>query len=156
MNKFVVVISFDAAKIPEGIGVLKKLQAERSIKLYASSVVAKDASEKLSVQEITKEELGGTAAGALIGGLAGLPLGPLAVTIGAAGGATIGISADLLKQGDENSMVEKISRELAPGKAAIVAEVDEDGVIAFEALMETIGGAVARKYQTDLEETRSS
>jgi hypothetical protein len=38
-----------------------------------------------------------------------------------------------------------ISRELEPGKAAVVAEVAEDGVISFEALMEAIGGAVARQ-----------
>ena len=97
------------------------------------------------MQEITKEGLGGTAVGALIGGLAGLPLGPLAVTVGAAGGALIGNSADLLNQGDEAEFAEKISHELAPGKSAVVAEVDDDGVIAFEALMELIGGTVIRK-----------
>lgn len=79
---------------------------------------------------------------ALIGGLAGLPFGPLAVTIGVGGGAAIGISADLLNQGDEASVVREISRELAPGKSAVVAEVDEDGVIAFDALMQAVGGAV--------------
>jgi hypothetical protein len=36
------------------------------------------------------EGLGGTAIGALIGGLAGLPAGPLAATIEAAGGAVRG------------------------------------------------------------------
>ena len=95
MSKLVVVMFPDAAMIHEAIGALKKLRAERSIRLYASTVVARDASGKLSVQEVTKEGLGGTAVGALIGGLAGLPLGPLAVTIGAAGGALIGGSADL-------------------------------------------------------------
>jgi uncharacterized membrane protein len=155
MSKFVVVIFPDAAMIHEGIGVLKKLRAEGGIELYGSTVVARDAGGKLSVQQITREGLGGTAAGALFGGLAGLPLGPLAAAIGAAGGATIGISADLLKQGDEASVVEKISHELAPGKSAIVAEVDEDGVTAFDALMQAVGGAV-RKYQTDSQETRFS
>ena len=86
------------------------------------------ASGKLSVQEVTKEGLGGTAVGALIGALAGLPLGPLAVTIGAAGGALIGGSADLTNEGADTEFAEKISRELAPGKAAVVAEVDDDGV----------------------------
>jgi len=145
MSKFVVVIFPDEAKISQATRAVKDLHAAGSIKLYASAAVARDASGKLSVQKITKEGLGGTAAGALIGGLAGLPLGPLAVTIGAAGGATIGISADLLNEGDEAAFAEKISHELAPGKAAIVAEVDDDGVIAFEALMQAIGGAVVRK-----------
>ena len=83
----------------------------------ASDNGARDASGKLSVQEVTKEGLGGTAVGALIGGLAGLPLGPLAVTIGAARGALIGGSADLTNEGADTKFAEKISRELAPGKA---------------------------------------
>lgn len=144
MSAFVVVMFPDAAMIPQGTDALKKLHAQGSIKLYGSAVLARDPSGKLSVQEVTKEGLGGTAVGALIGGLAGLPLGPLAMTIGAAGGALIGNSADLLNQGDEAKFAEKILRELTPGKAAVVAEVDEDGVIALEALMEGIGGSVVR------------
>jgi hypothetical protein len=64
--------------------------------------------------------------------------------VGAAGGAVIGNSADLIHQRAEIEFADEISRELAPGKAAIVAEVDEDGVISFEALMEANGGTVAR------------
>ena len=148
MSEFVVVTFPDAAMIRQGTDALKKLDAEGTIKLYASAIVARDPSGKLSVQEVTKEGLGGTAAGALIGALAGLPLGPLAMTFGAAGGALIGNSADLLNQGDEAKFTEKISRELAPGKAVVVAEVHEDGLIAFEAVMVAIGGTVVRKQQT--------
>ncbi|MGC2461357.1 MAG: DUF1269 domain-containing protein [Steroidobacteraceae bacterium] len=145
MSKLVVVMFSDAAMTHKVIGALKKLRAERTIRLYASTVVARDASGKLSVQEVTKEGLGGTAVGALIGALAGLPLGPLAVTIGAAGGALIGGSADLTQEGADTEFVEKVSRELAPGKAAVVAEVDDDGSVAFEALMKSLGGTVVRK-----------
>ncbi len=67
------------------------------------------------------------------------------MTIGAAGGALIGNSADLLSQGDDAEFADKISRELAPGKAVIVAELAEDGLTAFEGLMESVGGTVIRK-----------
>jgi uncharacterized membrane protein len=142
MSKFVVVMFPDAATIHQATGALEKLRAEGSIKLYASTIVAKDSSGKLSLQELTKEGLGGTAVGALIGGLAGFALGPLAATIGAAGGALIGNSADRIDQHDEAEFVERLARELAPGKTVVVAEVAEDGVIAFEALMRAIGGTV--------------
>jgi uncharacterized membrane protein len=145
MSKFVVVIFPDETKISQGTNTLKELHAKGDIKLYASAVAARDSDGKLSVQEITKEGLGGTAVGALIGGLAGLPAGPLAVTIGAAGGALIGNSADRTNQRAEAQFGDKISGELAPGKAAIVAEIDEDGLISFEALMEAIGGTVVHK-----------
>ena len=81
----------------------------------------------------------------MIGGLAGLPAGPLGAAIGAAGGAIIGNSADLISQRAEEEYADKISRELAPGKAAIVAEVDEDGVAAVEALMQANGGILVRR-----------
>ena len=145
MSKFVIVIFPDETKFSQGVNTLKELHAKGDIKLHASSVAARDSDGKLSVQEITKEGLGGTAVGALIGGLAGLPAGPLAVTIGAAGGALIGNSADRTSQHAEAEFADKISRELAPGKAAIVAEIDEDGLISFAALMEAIGGTVVHK-----------
>ncbi|MFY9893265.1 MAG: DUF1269 domain-containing protein [Xanthobacteraceae bacterium] len=145
MSKLVVVMFPDAATLQRATGALKKVRAEGSIKLYASTVIARDTSGTLSVQEVTKEGLGGAAVGALIGGLAGLPLGPLAVTIGAAGGALIGGSADLTNEGADTEFAEKISRELAPGKEAVVAEVDDDGAIAFKALMKSIGGTIVRK-----------
>jgi len=81
----------------------------------------------------------------LIGGLAGLPAGPLAAAIGAAGGAIIGGSADLINQRADTEFIDRISRELAVGKTAVVAEVGEDGVIPFEALMTEIGGTVVRQ-----------
>jgi uncharacterized membrane protein len=145
MGKFVVVIFPDEAKTHQGTRALTELHAEGSITLYASAIIARDPGGKLSVQEITKEGRGGTAVGALIGGLAGLPAGPLAATIGAASGAIVGISADLINQHADTEFVDKISRELAPGKAAIVADVAEDGVISFEAQMQAIGGIVVRQ-----------
>jgi len=145
MSKFVVVTFSDEAETQRGIRALKEMHAQGSVKLYASSVVTRNLDEKLSVQEITNGGLGGTAAGALIGGLAGLPAGPLAAMVGAAGGAVIGNSADLIHQRAEVEFANDISPKLAPGKTAIVAEIDEAGVVSFEAMMEAIGGTVVRQ-----------
>ena len=144
MGEFVVVTFDDSAMLHQATEALKKLHSEGSNKGYASAVVAKDPSGELSVGHVTKEGYGGTAAGALICGLAGLPLGPLAVTIGAASGAILGASADLLHHRDEAAFAEKILQELAPGKAAVVAEIAEEELTAFEAQMARIGGTVAR------------
>ena len=144
MSKYVVVTFPDEAKTREGIRVVRDLHAKSSTQLYASAIVARDPSGKLSVKEITDEGHGGAAVGALIGGLAGLPGGPLGVTVGAAGGALIGGSADLVNQHAETAFAEKISRDLAPGRAAIVVELADDEVIPFQTLMEAIGGSVVR------------
>lgn len=145
MNEFVVVMFPDETKMQEGTRILRELRAKDSIKLYASTVIAKDADGRLSVQEITSEGFGGTAVGALIGGLAGLPAGPVAAMFGAAGGAIIGMSADRINQRTDIELVDKISRELEPGKAVVVAEIAEDGAGTFAALMGAIGGTVVRQ-----------
>jgi len=97
------------------------------------------------VQKVTKEGHGGTVISALIGGLAGLPLGALAATVGATGGAIFGVSADLVHQSEGSKFVDKFARELERGNTAVVAEVAEDGVTAFEAVMTAVGGVVVRE-----------
>lgn len=141
MSKYVIVTFPDEAKILEGASAIRDLHAKGRI--YASVIVSRDLDGKLSVREITGEGHAGTAAGALIGGLAGLPAGPLAVTIGAAGGALIGVTADLIGQQAETAFVEKISRELAPGRTAIVVELAEDEAMPFRTMMEAIGGSAS-------------
>lgn len=78
----------------------------------------------------------------MIGELAGLPSGSVAATIGALGGGTVGISADLIHENDQAELVANISRELAPGKAGIVAEVVDEGAIAVETREKALGGTV--------------
>ena len=145
MGAFVVVAFPNVAMTRQVIDAIKRMRAEGSIKVYAAVVVARDPTGKLSIEEVTKRGHGATAVGALIGSLAALPFGPLAMTIGAAGGALIGYSAELLHEGDAAELVQKTSRDLARGEAAVLLEIAEDGLIQFSALMERFGGIVLRK-----------
>ena len=149
MSNFIVVFFSDEAKARQGVLVLEKLRTtEGRIWGYGSALVSRDLAGRLSLRTIANEghggAAGGAAVGALIGGLAGLTAGPVAATIGAAGGATIGIAADRINENAFAAFIHEISRELAPGKTAIVADVAEDGVIPLEALMTEIGGVVVR------------
>ena len=85
-----------------------------------------------------------TAAAALIGGLAGLSGGPLGALMGAVGGALIGVSAELTGNGEGTKLVARISKELAPGNAAVVASIAEEGLSSFEKRMRW-GGTIQRK-----------
>jgi uncharacterized membrane protein len=98
----------------------------------------------VSTREVIKRRHATTAAGALIGGLAGLPFGPLAMAIGAGCGVIFGYSAELLHEGDVSELMQKVSRELAPGQAAAVVEIAKEGSEVFAARMEQIGGTVLR------------
>lgn len=140
MNQLVALSFPDQMKIEEAIRALRKLCSEHS--LYASVVVTKDSEGKLSVQEITKEGRGGTAVGALIGALAGLPAGPAAAAIMATGGALIGNAADLTIEGDFTELTNSIADKTPPGGAVIIADVTEESMSGFRTKMQAIGGTV--------------
>jgi uncharacterized membrane protein len=145
MHAFIVVTFPDAAMIRPGTDAIKKLHAEGSIKIYGAVVVARGPSGKPFIQEVIKRGHDATVGGAFIGGLAGLPFGSLAMAIGAVAGALIGHSAELLHEGDAAKFVQQASRDLPPGTAMTVAEIAEDGLTGFAALMERIGGTVLHK-----------
>jgi uncharacterized membrane protein len=130
---------------------LKELHAEGEVTLYGLAIVTKDATGKLSVKE-GPDDLPGTAVGSLVGALVGVLGGPAGVLVGMTAGMMLGSIGDLLNIGVGTDFVDKVSRQLAPGKAAVIAEVDEDWVTPLNTRMETIGGSVAREWRSDFEE----
>ena len=146
MSKYIGVIFSDEAKADEGSRVLKDLHVAGNIALSGMAVVVKDAAGALLVKKSVDEEPLGMAAGALIGGLAGLPGGPVGVVIGATGGALVGRAADLINLGDLTNFFDKVSRELPPGTTAVVAEVSEhSGTSLCDTRMQAIGGTIVRE-----------
>jgi uncharacterized membrane protein len=129
----------------EGAHLLVDRHAKDGEVLQGLAVIAKDDNQRLSLKEIVHEHASGTAVGAFIGALAGFPAGgPVAAAIGATAGALFGLSADLINRGGSKALLEKVSRGLLPGKAAIIAEVSDDRVSAFETEIVSVGGAIVR------------
>jgi uncharacterized membrane protein len=145
MHEFVIVTFPDAATSRAGSDAIRKLRAKGRVKIYASVLIARDPNGKVSIQDVIKRGHRTTAAGAFIGALAGLPFGPLAIAIGAVAGALLGHSAELLHEDDAAKFVRDVSRDLSVGKTMVVAEVAEDDLISFMAVMERLGGTVLRK-----------
>jgi uncharacterized membrane protein len=145
MHELVSVAFPDITITQQATEAIQSLHAESSIKIYRAFVLVRDPSGKLSTREIIKRGHGATAVGALIGGLAGLPLGPPAMAIGAVGFAIIGYSAELLHEHDARELLLKVSRDTVSGRSAAVVEIAKDGVNAFAERMEWIGGIVSRK-----------
>ena len=141
MRKFGVAIFPDEKTAFNGSRALKELR-EGSATVYASVVIVKHSNGNISELDRSGKGSHATATAAFIGGLAGLPAGPLAVAMGAAGGALIGLSAELTDRGVDARFLTKISHELAPDKAAIVADLEDDGLPSFDARMKACGGTV--------------
>ena len=151
MSQFVVAVFPTEAKAYDGTRAMKDLQAEGSLMLYGMAVVTKAADGKLAVKETVEKGPLGTAVGLLTGGLVGLLGGPSAAATGVAGGALIGSWSDLFDLGVGRDFLDKVARELTPGKTAVVAEVEEDGVTPLDTRVEAIGGTVMRQGRADFE-----
>ena len=151
MSKLVVTTFDSEAKAYEGTRALNELHAQGDLTLYGMAVITKDAGGKLSVKE-GPDALAGTAVGSLVGALVGVLGGPAGVIVGLTAGMLLGGISDLLNVGVGMDFLDKVSRELAPGKAAVIAEIDEDWVTPLNTRMEAIGGSVVRESRSDFEE----
>jgi len=151
MSKLVVTTFDSEAKAYEGTRALNELHAQGDLTLYGMAVITKDAGGKLSVKE-GPDALAGTAVGSLVGALVGVLGGPAGVIVGLTAGMLLGGISDLLNVGVGMDFLDKVSRELAPGKAAVIAEVDEDWVTPLNTRMEAIGASVEREWRSDFEE----
>jgi uncharacterized membrane protein len=133
MHRFGVAVFPDEKAASNGSCALDEL-IEQGTSVH-TFVVVKSAVGKMSVLDRSGGESHATAIAAMIGGLAGLPAGPLAAAMGATEMTDRGVGARFLN---------KISHELAPGKAAIVADVEDHNFPLFGATMKEFGGTVIR------------
>jgi uncharacterized membrane protein len=155
MEKMIVVVFDDESKAVEGLKALWKLDREGDVSIYAEQIVAKEPSG--AVRLIDNPDMsslpmigGGAAVGALVGALAG----PAGALVGATAGAVIGTITDVEESGVTDEFVNDVTTTLAPGKAALVADISEERVTPVDARMEEIGGVVFRRARTLVKDTQ--
>jgi uncharacterized membrane protein len=153
-NKMIVAVFDSEKKAYEGAKALRDLHAEGSITLYASAVIAKDAGGTVTVKQAADEGPVGTGVGLLTGSLIGLLGGPVGLAIGASAGTFGGILFDLAKAGVGGDFLDEASRQLQPGKVAVVAEIYEEWVTPLDSRVEAIGGVVLRWAREDVVDTQ--
>lgn len=164
MSKFVVVVLPNEKKAYEALHEIKALHAEGEVTYYAGSVVERKKDGTLDVKQATEEGPLGLATGSLVGGLVGLFGGPVGAAVGFAAGGMVGSVRDVVHAGVSQDFVEKITRDLEPGKFAVIAEVTEEWATPLDMRMATLGAAVMRQdrdefvddlIQKDVDEARS-
>ncbi len=154
MNKFVIVIFADDAKADEGVRAFRALHDEGEITLYGLRVARKSEGGEVALVEKVGKGMPGAAVGALAGALVGLLGGPLTAAAGFAGGAWIGTWRDITHLGVGSDFLEEVSRELAPGTTAVIADITEDRVAPLDERMAALDGIVLREWQTEHGEMR--
>jgi len=149
MDKMIVSVFNDETSAYEGVKALWNLHDEGSITVYAAAIIAKDSNGKISVKQTEDQGPAGTAVGLATGSFIGLLGGPVGVAIGATTGALAGSFYDLAQAGVGADFLDEVSARLAPGKTAVVAEIDEEWVTPVDARMDALGGVVFRRVRSD-------
>lgn len=152
MSKFVAMVFDSESRAYEGLRALRELHAEGSITLYGAAVIENDGTGSVRLREAVDSGPVGTAVGALTGGLIGLLGGPLGGAVGAGVGGLIGNIGELFGLGVGTEFLARFADGLAPGKAAVVAEIEEDWVIPLDTRMKPLGGTVLRQWRADFED----
>jgi len=139
-------------KANDGFRVLRTLEEDGSIGVYVSRVVVKHDDGSSSVEKtedpLPQATLGGTALGSLIGALGG----PVGLALGVATGVALGASADYTRARVANDFLAEATKALAPGKAALVAEIDEEATGLVGPQMEALGASVFYRDLLEVED----
>ena len=154
MDRMLVAVfpSEDAAY--KGSNALLELDREGSIGLFAYAVVSKDNQGKITVKQSDGQGPLATLVGTSLGSLIGLLGGPVGLAFGATAGMLTGSIYDLDNARVDSDFVDDVSKELGPGKYAVLAEVQEDWTTPVDVRMEAIGGKIYRRALSDVRQTQ--
>jgi len=152
MNK-VIFVTFDSEqKAFEADREVHEMHRDGLITLYDDAVVVKDANGKVVVREEPDGSPLATLGGMVTGGLIGVLGGPVGAAVGLGTGTLIGATFDLTREGVAQEFVEDAGARLAPGKVALIAEIDEDWQVPLDTRMEALGGQILRQTKMQIED----
>ena len=135
----VTVVFFDCeSRAMEGLRRLEELLRDRRLTTRAHALVLKDAKGAVRVRRSSGPGPEATTLGSLVGGLVGVHAGPFGLLVGVCAGALLGAAVDLSWVGIDDDSIDRVSRALSPGEAAIVAEFDTPDESRPQALAETL------------------
>lgn len=152
MNKILVAIFDEESTAYKGLSSLRDIHNDGDISLYAAAVIMKDSSGKVSVKETLDEGPIGTALGILTGSMVGLLGGPAGVAVGASLGGLTGMLMDLNNVGIDIDFVDEVSKALTPGKAAVIADVEETWIMPVDLKIGRLGGKIYRRLRSEVVE----
>jgi uncharacterized membrane protein len=133
----------------KGVVALRDLDRAGEIKLYTTAVITKDASGTISIKQAAERQWKYMVYGLLIGILLGTFGGPFGLAIGGLIGGLAGSILDLAKTAVSADLLAEASRSLAPGKTALLAELDETWEAPVDQKLMKLGGRVYRQARSE-------
>jgi uncharacterized membrane protein len=152
MDKMLVTIFNEPYRAHDACTALKQMHDEGGITIYSLAVVVQSRQGKISFKDVSDERSLGLAATPATSGLVRLLGAPLRIAAKASAGNLSDVLIDYLNVGVSIDFLDQVSKHMAPGKAAVVAEVDEDWAFPVDIRMEALGGVVIRRARTEVED----
>jgi uncharacterized membrane protein len=150
MNNILIVVFDSESQAHVGAAVLRNLDADGSIVVYAMGMIAKGSNGTVAViQEADTGPLG-AAAGVVIGSLIGLFGGPAGVMVGAGVGAAGGVLYDASKFEVGDALLYDVGQSLQPGKVAVVVDVWETGEALVDTNLRDLGAVIFRRPRAEV------
>lgn len=150
MDKMLIATFDEEKKAYAGSKILRDLDAEGSIGIYAMAVIGKNASGTWVVKQEAERGPLGTGVGLFTGTVLGLIGGPVGVAIGAGVGALGGAIYDLTEAGVSGDFLAEAGEQLRAGNYAVVADVWEEWTMPVDARLEAAGGTVVRRARAEV------
>ena len=150
MERMLVALFGDEAEAREGAQALQAMGEDGELAVHTVRIFTRDQDGIVASEDIYDALPEGTMGGTAVGSLLGLLGGPLGLAIGAASGLLVGATADYAKSRVTTDFAQHVADELMPGRAAIVAEADEEEPGAVNERLQALGATVLRRDLSDL------
>jgi uncharacterized membrane protein len=143
----VIAVNFgDDAEAYKALTQLKEFDEQGQVALAGAAVVVRGEDGHVEIKDdVDETDLEGAASGGIVGLLIGILGGPLGVLIGGLTGLMIGSLYDMDDFDETESALSDISRSVRPGRAALLAQVDEQSPEVVDTAMAQLGGSVMRR-----------
>jgi uncharacterized membrane protein len=156
MDKMLVAVFDNETAAFDGLSALRDLHRDGYITFYAWAVIVKDGIGKTSVKQALEE--GGPPLGAALGLLTDkllkLVRGPAGLATGISLPGLTGFLFDLDMSRIGPAFLNDFAKALTPGKAAVLAEVEEGSTTRVDARLRRHGGMVFRRLPAEVIETQ--
>jgi hypothetical protein len=150
MNKIVVAIFNNEMGAAQALRTLAELHFDGQISVFGTTVFGKNSDGSISVKQMDSDHGLVTVGSALVGGLIGAFAGPAGVLAGMALGGLGGSLVDLEDAGIDARFADEVSAALAPGKVALLADIQEEWTAPVDEAITAAGGIIFRRNKADI------
>jgi len=150
MKRIITAVFENEERADEGLEAMKALHEEGHITLYATAVLVKDPEGTLMVKRPAEKSPIGAIVGMVSGAVVGLLAGPFGAFAGASIGGIVGTARDLRQAGMDLDFIDEIARTLLPGRAAVLAEIQEEVTAPLDQKVKALGGTLVRRLRSEI------